>query len=148
MIIPQKRFIFTSLAFVLLLICVIFSNIKLFSYVTASNSLGTHLGNCVGLHKPHVLFNQEITYEGNTKLEFGKTVRSDNWKDQFTFESEMFEKMFAPTGKKAELTQEQYQFCDYYWGFSKKKTPEEILDIYKKCHEYAFEFVKCNCGRK
>ena len=112
------------------------------STVTASNSLGTHVGNCVGLQKPHVILKQEITYEGNTEREFGKNFRSANWKDQFAIETEMFENMFAPTGKKAELTQEQYQFCDYYWGFSKKKTPEEIREIYKKCHKYALEFIK------
>ena len=112
--------------------------------VTASNSVGTHIGNCVGLHKPHVLLKQEITFEGDTERDFGKTTRSDNWKDQFAIEREMFENMFAPTGKKAELTQEQYRFCDYYWGFSKKKTPEEIREIYKQCHEYALKYMKSN----
>lgn len=116
--------------------------------VTASNSLGTHIGNCVGLYKPHVLLKQDIIYEGNTEREFGQTTRSINWKDQFAIETEMFEKMFAPTGKKAELTQEQYQFCDYYWGFSKKKTPEEIREIYKQCHEYALEYIKSNKERQ
>lgn len=111
------------------------------STITASNSLGTHVGNCVGLQKPHMILKQEITYEGDVKKEFGEQTRSANWKDQFTMENNLFEKMFPYNSGQLTLTQDQYNFCDYYWGFSKKKTPEEIREIYKKCHEYALEFI-------
>lgn len=112
------------------------------SSVTASNGLGTHVGNCVGLHKPHVILKQEITYEGDLELEFGAQTRSSNWKDQFEKEQTMFENAFSYRSGKTILTKEQYQLCDYYWGFSKKKNPAEIRDIYQKCREHALKFIR------
>lgn len=114
------------------------------STVTASNSLGTHVGNCVGLQKPHVILKQEITYEGDVEKEFGEQTRSANWKEQFAIEKELFENMFPYTSGQLTLTKEQYDLCDYYWGFSKKKTPEEIRELYRKCYEHALEFIKSN----
>lgn len=116
------------------------------STVTASNSLGTHVGNCVGLQKPHAILKQEITYEGDTEKAFGEQMRSANWKDQFLKEKNLFENMFPYTSGQLTLTKEQYDFCDYYWGFSKKKTPEEIHEIYRRCHEHALEFINRNSG--
>lgn len=116
------------------------------STVTASNSLGTHVGNCVGLQKPHVILKQEITYEGDAEKEFSEQTRSANWKEQFAIEQDLFEKVFPYHSGQLTLTEEQYKLCDYYWGFSKKKTPDEIREIYRKCREHAFEFVKRNSG--
>lgn len=113
------------------------------SAITASNSLGTHIGNCVGLHKPHVILKSEITYEGDTEKEFGEKARGANWKEQFAIEQDLFEKTFPYPSGQLTLTEEQYKLCDYYWGFSKKKTPEEIREIYRQCREHAFEFTKC-----
>lgn len=119
------------------------------SKITASNSLGSHVGYCVGLQRPHVILKQEITYEGrDTEKEFGEQTRSTNWEKQYMMEQDLFEKVFPPQSGQLILTDEQYKLCDYYWGFSKKKTPEEIREIFQKCHEYALEFVKCNRGRK
>lgn len=110
--------------------------------VTASNSLGTHVGNCVGLQKPHVIIKQEIIYEGDTEKEFGKQTRSANWKKQFEIEQALFEQAFPYQSGQLTLTEEQYKMCDYYWGFSKKKTPDEIREIYQQCRKHALEFTK------
>lgn len=112
------------------------------SSITASNGLGTHVGNCVGLQKPHAIIKQEIHYEGDVEAEFGEQVRGENWKEQYAAEQALFEKTFPYTTVQLTLTEEQYKLCDYYWGFSKKKTPEEIREIYHKCREHAYKFSK------
>lgn len=112
------------------------------SAITVSNSLGTHIGNCVGLHKPHVYIKQDIIYEGNNvDREFGREVRSLNWNDQFEKEQKLFAKFFSFPKGQASLTDEQYNMCDYYWGFTKKKTPEEIREIFVECRKHAIKFT-------
>lgn len=116
------------------------------STVTVSNALGTHLGNCVALNKPHILIHQDISFEGDVESEFGKKSKSDNWKTQYQKEVSDFEKMFNQSESPAILSPEQYSFCDFYWGFSHKIKPEEMIEIYRKCFEYSTKFIRHKGG--
>lgn len=113
------------------------------SDLTASNSLGTHLGYCIYLNKPHILIPQSFTYEGDDRAineDFGNSNRSVNWKTEFAMETERFRRIFNESQEK--ITQEQLDICDYYWGFSKIKSPKEISNIYDKCREYTKQFQR------
>lgn len=113
------------------------------SDITVSNNLGTHLGYCTYLGKPHILLPQNFSYIGNkTAIEsdFGGSNRSNNWKSDFEKEKKRFQGLF--NGDSEVITEEQRKLCDYYWGFSKVKSPAEIRTIYRSCREYSAEFVR------
>lgn len=110
---------------------------------TISNNLGTHLGYCIYLGKPHFLLAQDFSYKGDAKAiadDFGNSNRSDNYYSDFDKEKELFQKVFNLEVTK--ITEEQYKLCDYYWGFSKVKTPEELRIIIEKCKDESKKFRK------
>lgn len=101
---------------------------------TISNSVGTHVGYCIYLDKPHYIFQQDIHYKAVSKVEEERfhNVRS---KEDFLITAEKEEKeieyafrVFTP-GK---ISVEQIQVVDKYWGISEIKTPvilKEMLGI-------------------
>ncbi len=114
-----------------------------FSDYTISNSLGTHLGYCIFMGKPHILLPQDFSYVGDKKaidLDFGTSNRSENYRQDFETETKRFQELFH--AGQAEITKEQYQVCDFYWGFSQIKTPEQISSIIDNSREYARAFLK------
>lgn len=71
--------------------------IILASDISASNNLGTHLGYCIYLGKPHILLPQEFYYSGDRKAlenEFSAQNRSNNYEDDFGQEKIMFQEIF------------------------------------------------------
>lgn len=112
--------------------------IILASDISASNNLGTHLGYCIYLGKPHILLPQEFYYSGDRKAlenEFSAQNRSNNYEDDFGQEKIMFQEIFNRGCRF--ITENQVQLCDYYWGFSKVKTPDEIHEIFEICKKQA-----------
>lgn len=111
--------------------------------LTVSNNLGTHLGYCIYMKKPHILLPQDFSYRGNERViraDFGGVNRSANWKSDFDDETKLFQTYFNEQEEK--ITEEQYKLCDYYWGFTKVKSPFEIKMIFDKCEKYSREFIK------
>lgn len=111
--------------------------------LTISNSLGTHLGYCIYLGKPHILLQQDFHYNGNEQAleeDFGKDNRSKNWNTDFENEKLLFQKIFNIN--EDSITQEQYELCNYYWGFDDIKSPEELYEILYESNKYAIEYVK------
>jgi len=111
--------------------------------VTVSNSLGTHLGYCVYLNKPHILLPQDMVYCGSKEeleKDFGKENRSENWKDDFEQEKNLFQQVFSYSDTDI-VSKDQYELCDYYWGFSNVRSPEEIKEIFEKCKSYALKYL-------
>ena len=111
--------------------------------LTISNSLGTHLGYCVYLGKPHILLRQDFCYVGDEKSlaeDFGSSNRSENWKNDFEKEKEIFQKIFNIN--ESTITEEQYKLCNYYWGYDCIKTPDELRDILINSNCYAQKYVK------
>lgn len=109
---------------------------------TISNSLGTHVGFCLYMGKPHVILPQAYTFSGDEKAmgrDFGKDNRSSNYYDDFKKEEDMFHRLF--NGDHVEITEEQYRVCDYYWGFSQTKTSEQIREIAENCKKHALVFT-------
>lgn len=96
---------------------------------TISNSLGTHTGYCVYLNKPHQIFNQNIIIKGkdenSLKIEFDK--RGNNFEDLYNEEKRLFYNVFNEFN--LNITKEQYEICNKYWGFDCIRTQEEMKDI-------------------
>lgn len=90
------------------------SLIKL-SDMTMSNDVGTHIGYCVALGKPHYIYHQEI------KIEYYK-----EYKDQEEvflgreymkiWERERMEFFDAFSSFEERITEKQKKLVDYYWG--------------------------------
>lgn len=113
------------------------------SDITVSNNLGTLLGHCIYLNKPHILLQQEIDYQGNAEVldrEFGKVNRSENWRSDFENEKIMFQNIFNENTY--EITQEQKDICEYYWGFSKIKSTHELKAIFEMCYRKSREYIE------
>lgn len=89
------------------------------SDMTMSNDLGTHIGYCISLGKPHYLFCQEIEIKHiNEKfLEHSDDTRENKIKK----ERQLFSKLFSSSDPV--ITEEQRQVVNYYWGhtFQKRK---------------------------
>lgn len=115
--------------------------------ITVSNKLGTHVGYCVYLNKPHIILQQKMKYEGADgnkeflKNEFNTTNRSANWAEDYAKEEKMFNELFSkriPEG----ITDEQKKICNYYWGFDQVKKPQQIRDIWYKCKEKSIKYTR------
>ncbi|WP_297963015.1 hypothetical protein [uncultured Anaerovibrio sp.] len=95
------------------------------SDVTMSNSLGTHLGYCIYLHKPHILIKQNRTHTGLGKDFVKEYEICKSREKQFQKEEKMFLNYFS-SDNAMYITEEQYELCDYYWGFRHVKKPSEM----------------------
>ncbi|GEM_PF-177866 len=92
---------------------------------TASNAVGTHIGYCVHLGKGHLIFNQEINYNAYTKADMA--VVTESFDDTVQHEKNDVKGYFvdySPT-----ITEEQRWIADKYWGLSRVKSPEVMLEI-------------------
>lgn len=96
--------------------------------VTMSNKMGSHLGYCIYMNKPHYLFSVEVNYEFKEFKEF-RTNKEDNLLDK---ELEQFNKEFGVYSET--ISNSQYKLTDYYFGFEHIKTKEELssLDIFNR----------------
>lgn len=114
--------------------------INLSDYVI-SNKVGTHIGYCAFLNKPITLFKNS-----NTKITFDSSVKDDKNKENFNNidinfrrEEEVFYELFK--GYNKEITSNQYNVCNIYYGFKEIKTKEEMKFILEFSKEM---YVKCN----
>jgi hypothetical protein len=104
--------------------------------ITMSNSIGTHIGYCIYMNKPHYFFDQEVSYNGvdNEELELIKTINK----------SEVFKKIKnAFMILRNNITQSQRELINYYWGLDQIKTKYQlkmIIDeaeiLYKKSSSF------------
>ena len=100
---------------------------------TMSNNIGTHIGYCLYMKKPHYLYNQKIKIVGNkVEEEFTKERRK-------TYEesSEIISKVFGKFNTK--ITKEQREIYEEHWDPKSIKTKEELIKILED-----FEYGKEN----
>lgn len=102
--------------------------------VTYSNALGTHVGYSVYLGTPHIL-------DLNSNPPANKGEFSSKVRERFYEEQSQFASVFS--GKDGlTITNEQRELCDYYWGFSHVKTPDELYMCLEECKKYFFRHFK------
>lgn len=86
--------------------------------MTISNKIGTHIGYCTALHKPHYVFKSNVEYSaaGENKEESEKELflRKDN--DLLTCLDDMEIVYKAFNSFSYQITEEQKECISYYWG--------------------------------
>lgn len=99
---------------------------------TASNTIGTHVGYCIYMKKPHWLFKQEVTYNYSRNVS-SKEIENIN-KSTSSQEYQQLVQLFQNHFSK--ITDEQYNICNFLWGFDEIKTKQELsmilLDLVQK----------------
>ncbi len=94
-----------------------------------ANDVGTHLGYCIYLNKPHQVFYQKIGYvtKENNYLEYENSIRNDF--DNLTQEKEIQELLEVFRPYSSIITKEQMFIANKYWGIDCIKTPEELKNL-------------------
>lgn len=102
------------------------------SDVTASNSIGTHVGYCIYMQKPHWLFREEVTYNycRNVSSKEIENINKSTSSQEYQQLVQLFENHFPV------ITDDQYNTCKFLWGFDEIKTKKELntilLDLIQK----------------
>ncbi len=108
-------------------------NIIELSDMTVSNSIGTHTGYSVFMNKPNYFIKTEIKYTFDKKLntldnnEQSIILKPFNSNNDYILELEELFSTFSEN-----ITTEQKEKIDRYWGTSLIKTPEELNKVLKK----------------
>ena len=114
------------------------------SDMTASNNIGSHLGYCIYLNKPHYLINPD-------KVEHIEEINGENAKLMVKNE-EIFVKSKENNENVINMTKEfstyddtinkdQYKLIEYLWGFNEVKTPKELNEIFIEINKN-FSYIK------
>jgi hypothetical protein len=95
------------------------------SSLTVSNSLGTHVGYSIYLNTPHIMLPMDL--------------KSDN--QIFREQVKCFLNVFSDNDR-LEVNDNQIKLCDYFWGFSHVKKPEDLkLKLYEG-NLFAKKYIK------
>lgn len=98
--------------------------IKLSDY-TISNSVGAHIGYSVALGIPHTIIKQKMEYKSDSKFDV-KDV-PNLYLESSILQKKEVEECFLTYSD--EISKEQLQVCDKYWGLSNYKTKEQMLEL-------------------
>lgn len=104
------------------------------SDITMSNSVGTHVGYCVYLGKPHYLYDQACVQVAVTKTDAAE-YENDYAEISRVEKSDVIE---AFSHCSETITSKQLETCEKYWGFSHVLRKEEMGVLFDAC-ERAFE---------
>jgi hypothetical protein len=102
------------------------------SDMTISNHLGTTLGYCIYLKKPHQIYRQKLVAKpGDNNKEDNSTIKNNFLNDNNSAIREMIFSAFKDL--QSDIASEQYDLIDKYWGLSCIKSPEELKAIFDEC---------------
>lgn len=101
------------------------SIIELADY-TISNNLGTHVGYCIYLGKPHYIFRQKVDSRYKNRMTEKHVVTSRTEDNVNTYESELEEVCSHFDSDIRVITPEQKEIVEEFWGISFIKTPLEL----------------------
>ena len=99
--------------------------------LTMSNSVGTQVGYCGYLGRPHYIFDQEKRYGSDSALddsEFNNAYARSQAAEKAEVAAEFSVLTDSLTGKQREL-------LERYWGFSKVRSRDELSDLFAVCEE-------------
>lgn len=98
---------------------------------TASNSIGTHIGYSILLHKPHTVFQQKIKFATDSRAENRQVT--DLYMSEAAREKSEVECAF--TIYSDVITKEQERICNRYWGNNLVLEPHKMKYILQICEE-------------
>ena len=119
-------------------------SIILTSDMTMSNGIGSHLGYCIYLNKPHFLYQlDEITHkaENHSNENAELLVKDHDRKDEIMNKNQNvinIKREFTEYGEK--ITKSQYDLMNYLWGFDEVKTPIELNEIFNEINNNHSQF--------
>ena len=93
---------------------------------TMSNSIGTHIGYCLYMNKPHYVFKQKVVYQddlGNNSIEYRTSKELEKMEVE---KSEIYDCFSSPDFI---IKTKQKEIIDKYWGISQLKSHKELNDI-------------------
>ncbi len=105
-------------------------SIILLADFTVSNSIGTHLGYCVYLEKPHYIYKQKVNYVSTTNPNI-ILPRSRNWNTNqlITLDQERDEIYKYFSSISLVITDEQRNCADKYWGMTSLRSTDELRQL-------------------
>lgn len=103
------------------------------SDMTMSNGIGSHLGYCIYLNKPHYLcMLDDVNHIGEKNGENTELMVKHEQESQERIEKSdnvtKIKQVFADYNEK--ITQDQYEIISYLWGFDEVKTPKELNKMF------------------
>ena len=96
---------------------------------TMSNSIGTHIGYCIYLGKPHYVFQQEIGYSYKNKSSEKHFLAARSKENYRSYCDECREILSYFNTKDSIITYSQKQIVDEFWGTSWIRTPLELSQL-------------------
>lgn len=93
--------------------------------MTMSNSIGTHIGYCIYLNKPHYIFKQKVEHSQNKNVQ----ERTKSWRNWDIYREEENEVVSAFCNYVTEITEEQQEVVNKYWGTEYVRTPDELRSL-------------------
>lgn len=108
------------------------------SDMTMSNEIGSHLGYCIYLNKPHYLTESNgVTHKEEIQGENSKLmVRNEEIAQIFEDRTDnvvRIKELFANFDEK--INKEQYDLISYLWGFDEVKSPTELKELFYNINE-------------
>lgn len=94
------------------------------SDITASNSVGTHIGYCAALGKPHSLISMDVEREEASLLTYDYDYQSD-YKKAVKREEDFIASAFV--GSQSEYAED---VLHRYWGLGLQRSPEDLKGIF------------------
>lgn len=98
---------------------------------TMSNSVGTHVGYCAFLGKPHKILDQDI---GHVALQ-GRQISGQDDPVAVSAALEKQEVAAVFSRFRAGLSDEQLEVCNRYWGFDKRRSAEDLRVFFETCDD-------------
>jgi len=101
------------------------------SDLTISNSVGTHIGYCIYLNKPHTIVNTSYKKKYNYSHKLINNVINSELNTTRAIQTNEIHKYFFREDKSIylEINKEQYNICSKYWGFEFIRSETEMFDI-------------------
>lgn len=98
---------------------------------TISNEVGTHVGYCIHLNKPHYLFKQILERKSSNREE----IKRHEWlfdNDIISAREQQYAEIYEAfsNNRKDEITQQQRSVVEKYWGTDCIKSPDEIKKLF------------------
>lgn len=95
---------------------------------TISNEIGTNLGYCICLGRPHYVIKQEVHRYTDKNIEItASTYRNKD--EQMTLNSALNEIYDAFSVRETKISSKQYQVVDKYWGLSSIRSKETLTKL-------------------
>lgn len=113
------------------------SLIKLADF-TMSNNVGTHVGYCVCMNKPHYVFDQEKKYSADSS--FDSTEYRNAFEESLTLEKTEVAEAFSSFENS--LTAQQQKVMSRYWGFENIRSSSEMVTLLNVCEKAWNEKLK------